>query len=62
MIIVHDIFICKPGNETKLEKLFKEVTTGDELVSIMTDMTGQYNKRSPLHNNDVEKSIKFSGQ
>jgi hypothetical protein len=36
MIIVHDIFICKPG---------KEVMAGnDELVNIMTDMTGQYNR------------------
>lgn len=45
MIIVHDIFICKPGNASKMAKLFKEVMTGNnELVNIMTDMTGQYNK------------------
>lgn len=44
MIIVHDIFICKPGNASKLAKLFKEVMTGDEFVNVMTDMTGQYNK------------------
>ena len=45
MIIVHDIFICKPGNASKLAKLFKEVMTGNnELVNIMTDMSGQYNK------------------
>ena len=45
MIIVHDIFICKPGNASKLAKLFKEVMTGNsELVHIMTDMTGSYNK------------------
>ena len=45
MIIVHDIFICKPGNASKLAKLFKEVMAdNDELVNIMTDMTGQYNK------------------
>jgi len=25
MIIVHDIFVCKPGNASKLAKLFKEV-------------------------------------
>jgi hypothetical protein len=24
MIIVHDTFICKPGNASKLAKLFKE--------------------------------------
>ena len=45
MIIVHDIFICKPGNASKLAKLFKEVMSENkELVNIMTDMSGQYNK------------------
>lgn len=45
MIIVHDIFICKPGNASKLAKKFKEAMSDNgELVNIMTDMTGQYNK------------------
>jgi len=45
MIIVHDIFICKPGNASKFAKMFKEVMAGnDELVNIMTDMTGEFNK------------------
>ncbi len=45
MIIVHDIFICKPGNASKVAKLFKEVMAGDdEVVNIMTDMTGDFNK------------------
>lgn len=45
MIIVHDIFICKPGNASKVAKLFKEVMSGnEELVNIMTDMTGQFNR------------------
>jgi heme-degrading monooxygenase HmoA len=45
MIIVHDIFICKPGNASKLAKKFKEGMTGmAELVHIMTDAVGQYNK------------------
>ena len=45
MIIVHDIFVCKPGNASKMAKMFKEVMAGNkELVSIMTDMTGQYNR------------------
>ena len=45
MIIIHDIFICKPGNASKLAKLFKEIMSdNEELVNIMTDMTGQYNK------------------
>src|SRR5882724_728065 len=45
MIIVHDIFICKPGNASKLAKMFKEAMTGNnELVNIMTDMSGAYNR------------------
>jgi len=45
MIIVHDTFICKPGNASKLAKLFKEVMADNsELVNIMTDLTGSYNK------------------
>jgi len=45
MIIVHDTFICKPGNASKVAKMFKEVMADNsELVNIMTDMTGQFNK------------------
>ena len=45
MIIVHDIFICKPGNASKVAKLFKEVMAAQpELVNIMTDLTGDFNK------------------
>ena len=45
MIIVHDIFICKPGNASKMAKLFKEaMVNNSEMVHIMTDVTGSYNK------------------
>jgi heme-degrading monooxygenase HmoA len=45
MIIVHDIFICKPGNASKVAKLFKEVMSNEkETEYILTDMTGPYNK------------------
>ena len=45
MIIVHDTFVCKPGNASKVAKLFKEVMAdNEELVNIMTDLTGQYNR------------------
>ncbi|MEX2232986.1 MAG: NIPSNAP family protein [Cyclobacteriaceae bacterium] len=45
MIIIHDTFICKPGNASKLAKKFKEAMgKSSELVNIMTDMSGQYNK------------------
>lgn len=45
MIIVHDIFVCKPGNASKVAKMFKEVMAGNkEVVNILTDVTGQYNR------------------
>ena len=45
MIIVHDIFVCKPGNASKMAKLFKEVMAGNpNLKNILTDATGQYNR------------------
>jgi hypothetical protein len=45
MIIVHDCFVCKPGNASKLAKLFKEMMVDNkEFKNIMTDMTGQYNR------------------
>jgi hypothetical protein len=46
MIIVHDIFICKPGNASKIAKLFKEWAdvAPKKNVSVMTDMTGQFHR------------------
>ncbi|MBX4188152.1 MAG: hypothetical protein KW793_03380 [Candidatus Doudnabacteria bacterium] len=45
MIIVHDLFVCKPGNASKLAKLFKEAMAGyPEVKHILTDVTGQYNR------------------
>lgn len=45
MIIVHDSFICKPGNASKVARLFKEAMADNtDMVNIMTDLTGTYNK------------------
>ena len=45
MIIVHDTFNCKPGNASKVAKMFKEAMADDpNMVNIMTDMTGAYNR------------------
>ena len=44
MIIVHDTFICKPGNASKLAKLFKEWSSSQKGTSVMTDMTGQWHR------------------
>jgi heme-degrading monooxygenase HmoA len=45
MIIVQDTFVCKPGNASKLAKLFKEVMEGQkDLVNILSYVTGQFNR------------------
>ena len=45
MIIIHDTFVCKPGNASKVAKLFKESMAADKNVKhVLTDMTGQYNR------------------
>ena len=45
MIIVHDIFVAKPGNASKLAKMFKEATKeSPEVKNVLTDMTGAYNR------------------
>lgn len=44
MIIVHDIFVCKPGNASKVAKLFKEWAATQKDIYVMTDMTGQWHR------------------
>ena len=45
MIIVHDIFVCKPGNASKTAKMFKEaMAKSPHIVNVMTDVTGQYHR------------------
>lgn len=46
MIIVHDTFVCKPGNAGKMAKLFKENMPFDPKIDpyVMTDMTGQWHR------------------
>jgi hypothetical protein len=45
MILVHDTFVCKPGQASKAAKLFKEVMAKNPyLVNVMTDVTGQFHR------------------
>lgn len=45
MILVHDTFICKPGKASKLARLLKDLMSGQpEMIHILTDMTGSFNK------------------
>ena len=46
MIILHDTFVCKPGNASKLASLMKEMADVSKKydMKVMTDMTGQYHR------------------
>jgi hypothetical protein len=68
MIIVHDIFVCKPGNASKIAKLFKEWADikPEKNVYVMTDMTGQFHRVIIASNYkslaDYEEESKIIGQ
>lgn len=68
MIIVHDIFVCKPGNASKLAKMFKEWAdvVPNKNVQVMTDMTGQFHRVICASTHDslsaYEEDMKTMGQ
>jgi hypothetical protein len=68
MIIVHDTFVCKPGNASKIAKLFKEWAdvVPRKNVEVMTDMTGQWHRVISVSRfeslADYEESMKTMGQ
>ncbi len=42
---IHETFICKPVNASKVAKLFQEVMYDmPEFMHVMTDLTGEFNK------------------
>jgi len=43
MIIIREVFTAKPGQASKLAKLFKKSFSTDQNVRIMTDLVGSYN-------------------
>lgn len=43
MLIVRDIFVAKPGQASKLAKLWKRVMGADPKVRVLTDLIGTYN-------------------
>lgn len=45
MLVVREIFTCKPGQASKFVKLMKEVSSPEEMgkTRIMTDLVGPYN-------------------
>jgi hypothetical protein len=68
MISVHNIFVCKPGNASKLAKLFKEwaqIKKGQNM-SVLTDMSGQFHRVIITENHEnlaaYEEAQKDMGQ
>ncbi len=43
MYIIREVFKAKPGQASKLAKLFKKMATGEMKGRVMTDMVGPYN-------------------
>jgi len=43
MLIIREVFTAKPGQASKLAKLFKKGFGGDPNARIMTDMAGDFN-------------------
>jgi hypothetical protein len=43
MIIIREVFTAKPGQASKLAKLFRRGFGSDPTVRLMTDLAGDYN-------------------
>jgi hypothetical protein len=43
MLVIREVFNAKPGQASKLAKLFKRAFGADQNTRIMTDMVGNYN-------------------
>jgi hypothetical protein len=43
MLLVREVFVAKPGQASKLAKLFKKAFAGDQDTQVMTDLIGDYN-------------------
>jgi hypothetical protein len=43
MYIIREVFTAKPGQASKLAKLFKKAFGSDPNTRVMTDMVGNYN-------------------
>ena len=43
MLIIRDIFTAKPGQASKLARLFKKVFVNEPGLRVLTDLVGEYN-------------------
>jgi len=57
MLIIREIFTAKPGQASKLAKLFKKGMSADSGLRIMTDVVGDYN--TVIIEGEVENLAEF---
>ncbi len=43
MLVIREVFTAKPGQASKLAKLFKKAFANEPNTRVMTDMVGNYN-------------------
>ena len=43
MLIIREVFTAKPGQASKLAKLFRRAFAAEQNTQVMTDMVGNYN-------------------
>lgn len=57
MLIVRDIFTAKPGQASKLAKVFKNVFQNDPSARVMTDLVSDFN--TVILEREVESLTKY---
>jgi hypothetical protein len=60
MLIIREVFTAKPGQASKLAKLFKRAMANQPNVRIMTDFVGNYN--TVVSEMQVESLAEFERQ
>jgi hypothetical protein len=60
MLIIREVFTAKPGQASKLAKLFKKAFGGDSNSRVMTDLVGNYN--TVVIEMQVESLVEFERQ
>jgi hypothetical protein len=60
MLIIREVFKAKPGQASKLAKLFRKALAADTSMRVMTDMVGDYN--TVVCEMEVESLAEFEKQ
>ena len=60
MLIIREVFIAKPGQASKLAKLFRKAMTDRGKIRILTDFIGEFN--TVVMETEVESLAEFERQ